>query len=224
VLEDFRQHLRRDRDRDVRHLLLQDLFHSPLVGAIHVGIHEANGDRRDVAAFEDVGDLARASFIERSDDGALGIHALGDDETIPSRDIRLHHVLVGIPELFLVGAPDFDDVTKALGADHGGPRQSPSDKSIGGHSRPMREQRHLAEIDSGLVEAGHDGVDRVLGRRCLLDADEAGRIIHDADVGKGAADIHGHAQVLQGILSCSRPVLRATLGSARKTGPILPLS
>ena len=40
-------------------------FHAPLVGAVDVGVHEADGDGRDVAAFQDAGDLARAGFIER---------------------------------------------------------------------------------------------------------------------------------------------------------------
>ena len=45
----------------------------------------------------------------------------------------------------------------------------------------------------------------------LLDADQAGRLVHDADVGKGATDIDGNAQLLQGL--SSRSSARRSLAS-----------
>ena len=108
----------------------------------------------------------------------------------------MNDILVGVPEVFLVGAPDLDDVAETLGGHHRRAREPARDQRVGRDRGPVREQRDLGEVDPGLGHTAHDPVDRIGGRRRLLNADEAGCLVHDADIGKGAADVDGHAKVL----------------------------
>ena len=196
MLEDFGQHLGGDRDRDIRHRLDQDVAHGALVLAVEIGVHEADRDGGDAASFQNARDLARRGDVERFEHDAGGIDAFGHRQPVAPRHVRLDDVLVGVPEVFLVGAPDLDDVAKALGGHHGGARQPARDQGIGRDRGAVREQRDLGEVDSGLGHPAHDAVDGVGRRRRLLDADQAGGLIHDTDVGEGAADVNGHANVL----------------------------
>jgi len=131
VLEDLGKHLRGDRDRDVRHLFEQDVAHGALVLAVEIGVHEADRDRGDAPARQDARDVARCRHVERLDHGAAGVDAFGYGQPIPPRHIRFDDILVGVPEVFLVGAPDLDDIAKALGRHHGGAGQAARDQRVG---------------------------------------------------------------------------------------------
>jgi hypothetical protein len=60
----------------------------------------------------------------------------------------------------------------------------------------MREERDFPQIDAGLLDTRHDAIDRIGRRRRLFDTDQPCRLIHDADIGESATDIHGNAQIL----------------------------
>ncbi|MNT40470.1 hypothetical protein D3C72_1767860 [compost metagenome] len=137
MFEDLGQDFRGGRYRHPRHHLHEDFLHPPLVGAIHEGVHEADGDGRHIAALENTRDLAGLVLVERRDDPALRIDALGHHQPVAPRHIGRHHVLVSVPEVFLVGAADLDHVAEAAGADHGRARQAPRDQRIGGNGGAM---------------------------------------------------------------------------------------
>ena len=160
-----------------------------------------------------------AANVERLDHFAGGVDAFGYGQPVAPRHIRLDDILVGVPEVFLVGAPDLDDVAKALGRHHGGARQAARDQRVGRDRGAVREQRDLGEVNPGLGNAAHDAVDRIARRRGLLDADEAGRLVHDTDVGEGAADINSHAKVLHDTTSFRTRARHVDVGARARAHP-----
>ncbi len=204
VLENFGHDLRRDRDRNVRHDLFQDVAHALLVGAVHVGVHEAHGDRRHAAFLQDARHAVGVVLVQPDQDLALCADAFAHGQAVAARDVGLGHVLVGVPKVFLVGAPDLDHVAKALGADHRRARQVAGDQRVGRHGRPVREHGHVRQVDPRLVDAVHDRAHRVVrGRGGLLDPDRAGRLVHDADVCEGAPHVDGDSGIGHaGVLFC----------------------
>jgi hypothetical protein len=178
-------------------LFEQDVAHDALVLSVEIGVHEADRDRSDAPALQDACDVARCRHVERLDHFAGGVNAFGYGQSVPPRYIRFDDILVGVPEVFLVGASDFDDVAKTLGRHYGGAGQAARDQGVGCDRGPVREQRDLGKVNPGLGNAAHDAIDGITGRRRLLDADEAGCLVHDADVGEGAADIDSHAKILR---------------------------
>ena len=61
----------------------------------------------------------------------------------------------------------------------------------------MREHRHFAQVNPALLNAVQNGDHRVIGRgRGFLDADRTAGFIHDADVGKRPAYVHGYSGIL----------------------------
>ena len=104
VLEDLGQGLGRGGDLHARQLLLQNLLHPRLVLRVDEGVHEADGDGLDAALAQDSGFLARVRFVQRGRHPAAVVDALAHREPVAAADVGLGHVVVGVPEVFLVGS------------------------------------------------------------------------------------------------------------------------
>jgi hypothetical protein len=79
----------------------------------------------------------------------------------------------------------------------------------------VREQGHLAQVDTNLAYTLERGVDRVAARRHFRNLQRARAFIEDADVGESPADIDGDAQMLHGAFLLARPLAAATAGSGQ---------
>ena len=152
MLEDFRQHFGTRSDGDTGQFLLQDRLHAAFIGAVHERVHEAHGHRRDIAPAQDARRLPRPGLVQRRHDAPGGIHALTHRQPVAARDVGARHVLVRVPEIFLVGTTDFDHVAESLGADHGGARQPARDQRIGRDRGAVGKERHLGEVDAFLLQ------------------------------------------------------------------------
>ena len=161
-----------------------------------------------------------APNVERLDHLAGGVDAFGYGQPIAPRHVGFDDILVGVPEVFLVGAPDLDDVAEALGRHHGGARQAARDQGVGRDRGAVREQRHLGRGRSPALETPPMIPSiGIAGRRGLLDADEAGGLVHDADVGEGAADINSHAKVLHDTTSFRTRARHLDVGARARAHP-----
>ena len=223
MLEDFRHHLGRRGDGNARQFLFQNLLHAPLIGAVGEGVHEAHRHRQHAALAQHAGHFARPGFVQRGDDIARRVHALVHRQAVTARDIGAGNVLVGVPQVFLVGAADLDHVAEAFRAHHRGARQAAGDQRVGGHRGAVRQQGDFGEIDVAFFQAGHEPVDRVRCRCGLGNPDQPGRLIEDTDVGESSADIDGHAKCGHGsagflLGSGGRIVIRTSHPPGRPSG------
>ena len=122
---------------------------------IHEGVHQAYGHRFHAALSEDPRYFACFVLIERLHYHAGMVDALAHYQSVAAADIGWCHVVIGIPQLFLVGAANLDHIAETACADHRGGRQAACDQSIGGDRGAVRKQRHILKIDLGLAETIH---------------------------------------------------------------------
>ncbi len=207
MLKNLRQHIGAGGDRDAWQFLLQDGFHPPFVGAVHEGVHKADRDRRDAALAQDAGDIPGARFVERDHNAPLGVHPLGYRKPVATRDVWPGDVLVGVPEIFLVGAADFDHVAKSLGADHRRTRQAAGDQRVGRDGGAVGEQRHVGQIDVFLCETREKALDWVFAGRGLGDAHHPRGLVEQTEVSESATDIDGYTQAHLAYPMLSRALL-----------------
>ena len=169
---------------------VKDLLHPSFVCAVHIGIDKADGDGFDIALLEDFSNAACLIFVQIQDNLAGGINSLLDRQPVATRDIGLCHIFVGIPQVFFVGATDFDHIAKPFGTDHGRTRQLPGNERVRGHRCTVGKHCHLRQINLGLGYARHDRAHRVIRcGRCFFDTDLPRILIHDAYVSECATDI-----------------------------------
>ena len=221
---------------------LQDLRRAPLMRGIAPAMQEADRDGRGRAVDARGGRLHRL-FIERRQDGAVGLQALRHFEAQRTRHQgrRSHEARIVEAGQHAPRAADLDGVAKALRRDERDRAALALQQRVGRHRRAVRDAREPLERRHGRAQARHDAV-RLIGRRRrhLAERDRAVAIEHH-QVGERAPDIDaddqiGHDDTALSVtiaplsassrarLSSSRPtassaMLCATATQARSDGP-----
>ena len=217
ILLPLGQDLVGDRERQARQLLGQDRLDRLLMGGVEVGEQQADGDGLDLRLGTDrSGDRTDLGRVERGDDLAIGVDALGQLEAVAALDQRLRldpaHVVVGLA----VAALDERDVLEAPGGDVGDDRTLALEHGVG---RDRGAEPDVRDGGGGRVrrEPAQDARHRVgRDREHLPDLDAALAVMGD-EVGEGAADIdaeqmlHGGGAPPLAAAACRLPLSTASL-------------
>ena len=192
-LADFRQHFHARADVRVRPQLARDLGRAPLVGRVGVGMHEVNDQR--LAARVAKGDDGRAElvFVERDDDPALRVHALGHVEPQLARDQRLEAPRESPPAR--PGAPaELEGVAESAGRDEPALRALALQDRVGGDGGAVHDGLDGRGRRPARVDARHEAVGlRARSARHLGDFESTRLAVEGEHVGECAADVHADA-------------------------------
>ena len=155
--------------------------------------------------------MARADVgvPERQDDLARRTDALGHLEAVLARHQRLGMIGLQVVDLGPGLAADLEQVLEALGGDERDLAAAPLDQRVGRDRRAVGEKREAA---SGRKRAQpfQDRARGIVGRGGdLVRARLAGRVVHQEEVGEGAADVHSQRR--------AHPLPMTRLGSQRAT-------
>ncbi len=185
VLEHLREDFVGAADEGVGVLLRHDLPHAGLVGPVHVGVDEGDGDGLDVPLAEDAYGLPSLRLVQGRDDIPRVVDALPHLQPVPPLDVGGRYVLVGVPDILLRGAANLQDVPKAWSRDEAGAGQLPGDQGVGANGGAVGEQAEAREVRARLLQPVQDPLGGVLGRGGRLRGpDLAGVLVKDNDIGK----------------------------------------
>ena len=106
-------------------------------------------------------------------------------------------------------ARDVEDVAEALGRDQADGGALVRECDVGRDGRAVQEVVDLRQLHAALLAEAIDALDdaagRIVGRgRDLVDGDLAGFLVHEDQVGEGAADVYSDA--LHGCCSPASPL------------------
>ena len=162
-------------------------------------MHEADRDRLDAVILQTRHLRADRRFVERKPHRAVHIDALRHREAQRARHQRLrlldHEVVLVVAAL----GCDIERVAKAVRGDQRRARAAPLDDGIGGERRAVNEHVDVGEVQARIAEHEARSVEHALLRPLrggqYLSGDPLGAAVEN-DVGEGAADIDGHADVV----------------------------
>jgi hypothetical protein len=178
-------------------LLEEQRAGAPLVRGIRVAVEEAHRDRIHPGRAQPPGGGAHRLLVEGLELGAVHRDAAADLEDQLGRDRprRLHpREHVGAPRD--VVAADLEHVAEAGGGEQADGRALALEDRVGGRRRPVQDVAQRRGLDAGEpegpVDAGHESGRRIVrGGRRLGDPEAAARLVHERDVGEGAAHVEG---------------------------------
>ena len=139
---------------------------------------------------------SQALLVERRHHLAVGAHALLDLEA--QRPLDQRHMLLEIQVVGVgpVDAADLIDVAEALGRHQRGLRAGALEDGVDGNGRAVQEQPRRPVFAAGLLDAARNAVDQPVRRRQrLAEGEPAGLVVEHRDVGEGAADVGGKADI-----------------------------
>src|SRR5262245_31494928 len=175
---------------------LQDRLGARFVLVPRVAVEEEDGRRLDAALGQHTAECRDLVLVERRLDLAVGQHPLPDLEaqrTLDQRPVLSEEQVVGIGA---VDAADLVDVAEAFGDEKRGLGARALQDGVDGDRGAVQEQAGGSVVASRLLHSGIDAVDQAFRRRQgLAEAQIAGAVIEDGDVGERAADIGGETKV-----------------------------
>ena len=152
---------------------------------------------------------ADVGIAERPDDLARWADALGHLEAQLARHQRLGIVGLQIEDLGPGLAADLEQVVEAGGGDERDLAAAPLDQRVGGDRGAVGEKGEAA-LGHKRAQPLQDGARGIVGRGGdLVRARLAGLLVHQEEVGEGAADVHSQRR--------THPLPMTWLGSQRAT-------
>jgi hypothetical protein len=139
-------------------------------------------------------DAINLAFVERRDDRALRIDALGDLEAPAARHQNGRRVLKQVVEVGPRRAAQLEQIAKAPRRDESRLRALLFEQRVGDDRCRMRQQRHLGGTDGMTLQPLAQASDDAFGEitrsgRDLDDADAAGLFLDQCNIGERPADI-----------------------------------
>ena len=128
-------------DQRLRKLLQDDLFHSPLVAAIGVGMQETHRDGPDPPPSQDARHRPGLPLVERGTHFTGAECSLGDFQAVPGPDDRgARRLVVDVPDVLFGTARGLgQDGGNAPGGHHCHPREASLYQSVGAQGRSVSE-------------------------------------------------------------------------------------
>ncbi len=191
VLENAGDGLMGRADQRLRVFLQDDLFHSPLVAPVGVGVEEAHRDGPDAPTPQDPGHGARLLFVEGGTDLPGTEGSLGDFQAVAGLDDGgKGRLVVDVPDVLLrapgsLGQHGGD----SPGGHHPHPRQAPLYQGVGPQGRPVSKGAEPLSADSRLVHGVEHPGEAIPGGRCLDDP-YLSVGVHHHPVGEGSSDVY----------------------------------
>ena len=199
-----RHHLVRQRHHDARQLLRRQLADAQLVDRVDEREQQHDGERLDALLPHATERATHGLLVERHDDVALEVEALGNAVALAARADRWRRRQRGIPDVLLEAAPDLDLVAVAVAGDEPGDRPRHLDHRVVGGRRAVDDQvgageqlghaERLARREA--LEAAEDAVGLVARRGRMLVEHQRAVGARQHQVGEGAADVDADPVVL----------------------------
>ena len=191
---DLRQHLGRQIYTDTRQRRAQRLADAPLMRIVQEREQERHGDRLQPRLADRLDQRRQFILGQWRDNLALRIDPFGDLEPPAPRHQHRGRILQQIVQIGARRPPQFQDIAHAARRDEAGARALVLQQRVGDHRGGMRQQRYIGRIDAVGIQPLADAVDHRLAEilrrgRQFGDGDAAGVLLHQGDVGEGAADI-----------------------------------
>ena len=167
----------------------QDFGGAQLVGGVGIGVQEVDDD--GVAA---LGDQPLAGgpdgvFVQRSEDFAGGIHALGNLEAQVAGDQGAKFALHPV-SLRPCASAEFEHVAEAQGGDEAGFRQLAFQHGVGRGGGAVDDEAEGGQVAARRAQGVQDAEGLIVERaRDLGEADAAGGRVKLDQIGEGAPDI-----------------------------------
>ncbi len=191
----------RERDHGPGQLLACNLSHAPLVRRAHEREEQHDGEGFDALLSHAPAGTAHRLLVERDDDPAFVVEALGHAVAPAAGTDRRRRGERGVPDVLLEAAPDLDLVAVALARDE--PRHGAGhlDHRVVGGRGPVHDHlgrgEQIGERELHAVGEPPDAADHALGliarrRRMLLERDAA--VVDEDEVGERAADVDADAE------------------------------
>jgi hypothetical protein len=197
------------------------------VGGVYVAVQKRYRHRLGAGFDQFHGELGDVGLIQRGGNRAVGVHALGYVKAQPTGHQRLWQLDHQVIQIEPMLVRDLQHISKPGGREYCAAGTLAFDQGVGDQGGAVYEALDLGCVCAAAGEhlGNHlfDGLGRFIGRReHLADSDDAG-VIHQAQVGKCAADIHPDPQLADPYLP-DRHVrapsfIGATTGKARTTPP-----
>ena len=148
VLADLGRDLAGQRDRYAGQQLAQDIARAPLVLAVEIGVHVADGDRLDAGSLELGRECPHRRLVERDQHVAAAVHAFRHAKAPFARHQRrrLPHEDVVLLEAVLEG--DLDGIAEALGDDQRRLGALALDDGVGRERRAVDDQAEVARVSA----------------------------------------------------------------------------
>ena len=195
IFTDLRTDLTRQRDIQIREVLLNNLAYALLVRRVSIGMQQPYGEALDGLDLDALDQLGDGRFIQVLQHPATVIHPFAHSKAQRARYQRW--IAVGI-EVVLVEAvfvADLQGIAMALGGDERSAGATALDQSIGGKRGAVGDEGHIGRYCRGLREHLRDALHESLGWisrggqyfggiPCCPDLQNC--------VGKSAADVDGN--------------------------------
>ena len=209
VLPELGQHLGAERHREARVEALDDGADLLLVGWVHVGVDECDGERLDARLDEVADDLLDLRLVDRDDDRTAGVQALDCLTRVGERRRRigLDHDDPPRQRAGRLGAGEMEDLPEARRRDQPDARPLGLEHGVRRDGRAVKDVLQLVDADARLVadppNAGEHALRRIVGRRRRLDAElrAAVALRYEEEVGERAADVNPQPVRHLGVLS-----------------------
>ena len=163
---------------------------------------ERHGDRLQSSRADRIDEPRQFILGERRHHLALRVDPFGDLEAPAPRHQHRRRVLQQVVQVGARGTSQFQDVTHATRRDKAGACPLVLEQRVGDHGGGMRQQCHIGGLDMVGIQTLANALDHRLAKilrrgRQLDDGDATRLLLHQGDVGEGAADIDadppGHA-------------------------------
>ena len=194
VLAQFRDHLRRQRDRDLGELAGGKLGNRPLMHRVAIGVEERDGDRLDTCPRQRLDLDAHLVEIERAQHPAVTRYALVDLAPQRARRQRLGEFEKQVVDVVTLLDPHLDDVAEALGGQQSDLGAAALDDRIGDECGAVHEIADFGEVEPGVRCQFHQPGQRAQGRvarggQAFVQPQRSSRVVDQDQVSEGAADV-----------------------------------
>ena len=197
VLADFRTHVRRQRDPQVRQRAFEYFLHALFMRGIREALQKRDGNAFDAVLFQCRHQGFDGSFVERQQDATFGVYALRHRQAQMARHQRRRLVQKNIILREAVLPADFHEIAETFGSDERGLRALALDQRVGRQRGAEDEDVQRAGFEPGLREDLGDGGDHGFFRRARRGEHLAGPALAarlENDVRESPADIDGETR------------------------------
>ena len=185
-----------------------------LVGAVRIGVDEADGVRIGAGREKPVDSACRRFLVEGALDFALGVDPLGDFESQPARDQRRRLLPSDVVERRHSEAADLEHVPEPKSGDEADTCPLALQDRVRRDRGPVHELGDVLGVDSGVRrKAVHDALAEILGCREDLASRDPALFIEEHKVGEGAPDVDSDTQTHQAANPMSSAAFRPRIWS-----------
>ena len=188
-LANLAQDVGADRDEGIGPELARDLAGAPFVRRIDVGMQEADDQRLGAAGDQKTDGASHGFLVERRQDVAAGVEALGHFDTQLARDEGFEaadHAVAEGPR----AAPQFQHVAETDRGDQAADDALALEDRVGADSGAMHQGTQRVGGQAAVANAGHHAARLIVGRGGYFrDAEAPLALVNEKEIGESTADI-----------------------------------